>query len=154
MAKEFFDEIFRKKREERDGKDLGIDASPLFLALERVRDLPPEERKIVADRIRKASEDDGRRMVDKAIREKVFSKSEWVYLQALGLSYTEMSALLCAYFDSRSKSHVDDNFGVLTAVGSPIWINKDFIKERFGLNVVSSKEALDLAKKTDVKFLR
>lgn len=148
MAKEFYEK-------NRDGKDLGIDATPLFRELERVRNLSPEERKVVADKIQRACEEDGCRMVDRAIRERVFSKTEWVYLQALGLGLVEMSALLCAYFDSRSESHADDHFAVLTMVGSPMWINKDFIKERFKLDVVSSKDALDIAQKNkDVQFLR
>lgn len=112
--------------------------------MERIRSMSPAEREALAIRIRKRAEDSGKVLVSKAISEKVFSRVEWLYFQELGLGFADMDAILHAYFDSRSRE--EDNVGLLTAIGSPIWVNRDFIFERFKLRIVSQD---DLMRKMD-----
>lgn len=110
--------------------------------MERIRSMSPAERDALAVRIRKRAVSSGKFLVSKAIREKVFSNVEWLYFQELGLDFVSMDALLNAYFDSRDVSHEHDSIGVLTTVGSPLWINRDFIFERFKLRIVSHEDLL------------
>jgi hypothetical protein len=123
-----------------------IDVSHVFDELRRISEMSVEERVALAERVRRDSVKYGRVLVDRAIREKVFGRSEWLYFQELGLGYVEMDCLLTAYFDSISKSQDYDKFGLLTSVNSPIWRNKDFIFERFKLKVISMDELMELKK--------
>lgn len=111
---------------------------------ERISSMSPKELDALQDRVHKRAELSGKLLVSKAIRDKVFSKVEWLYFQELGLDFVSMDALLNAYFDSRLESYQDDTIGVLTVVGSPLWVNREFIFERFKLRIVSRDDLMRL----------
>lgn len=122
------------------------DISELKKDIEKISELSQKERHALAVKLRRESESAGRVLVDRAIRDKLFSKVEWLYFQELGLGLVEMYSLLSAYYDSRQESHEKDKFGILTSVNSPIWANRDFILERFKLKVMTFNDLENLSK--------
>ena len=123
-----------------------VDAKLLFNAILNVKD---EDREQLKKDMEDSFEKNGKLMVERAFLEKVLTPFEYADMHTkYSFDDKDFGTILMAYFGKNGK----DKIHVLTMAYSTVYKAKDFIKERFGLDVVSTSEFLVFARKEDPKL--
>lgn len=110
--------------------------------------LTPEMRERIVDTLEKTGEQVGNFALERAFLEGILTEEEWQQIHSeRGLSIADMGSILLSVFEKKNRP--GDEVGLVTAHGSPIYRNKDFILERFRVMVLDPGEAVDLFDKED-----
>ena len=115
-----------------------------------IQKLPDEEKKELVDIIASASEKAGNWALLRAFEEKVLSEQEWLEIkEKRGLTISDMGCILLPFFKNRDNpdGSLDDIIVIMTLEGSNIYNQRDFIKERFWVNVTTPDEIKELEMK-------
>jgi hypothetical protein len=142
----FFDFIFAQKRAELDrlkDRTKCVDAKPLMELC--MSDMTEEEGKQFIKDLKRGSERAGIVALERAYAEGLMTKTEWTVLRdGMGFDLSDIGSVLTAHFHSKE---VNDTVAILTMPYSATYKNRDFVRERFKVEVITAEEMLEMEKR-------
>jgi hypothetical protein len=136
----------KKKLEELKEATKVVDGMPLIKALSELQDnnIGNGEKIEIGEAIRRGAERAGNLALERAFMEKLLSEQEWEEMKNKGFEIIDMGTILLPYFESHKRKA--EKVKIVTGQDSIIYKHKDFIKERFGLEVITPIEMIEVLK--------
>jgi hypothetical protein len=110
---------------------------------EMMQKMSPEEKEMLVNDLKNVQIQLGNMALDRAFTDGTMTELEWLKMQKeQNLTVECMGDVLTYYYHKKimQKQNPNEQLIMLTAKGSPIDINRVFLKNRFGLEVTTAEE--------------